>query len=265
MSDQGLLPKGAMVEVSRVEGDDAGVWATVASVAAGGVVLAARNGSGPMRLSAGERVRVVAVVDGKATEVPGVVAGSSEAGVAVQLDGSPRPVERRAFPRIAACIPMRYRALTEAEAGKVRKAIRSRIPAGRSGARPSEIPGDRSDMAAVLQRLQRIETALELLRDLVLATGTGAPPMVERDVGLSAGGMTFVPDDGSRPDVGEHVEVEMLLPLAEPLRVRVAGKVVRVEGDRGAVALCFDAIDEGDRDEISRYVFQIQRRRLAKR
>jgi hypothetical protein len=157
---------------------------------------------------------------------------------------------------------MRYRGLDDAGATKARAAIRSRIPASR-GVRPSEIPGDRSDMSAVLARLQRLETAIDLLTDLVVASGTGLPPLTEREVVISAGGIAFVPSRESNIDVGRCVEVDLLLPLGEPVRVRLTGTVVRVDGGTGMIAISYDAIVESDRDEISRYVFQLQRRRRA--
>lgn len=243
-----------------VPGRDGVPWrARIASVLDAGIVLARPDdGSGP-KLKDGSEVCVVSSSGGRAQEVRGVVAGSSPAGVAIELKGDWRPFERRGFPRAQVCVPMRYRVLDDQTAQRIAVAIRSRIT-DRPSTRTSETPFERNEMSVLHARLQKIERALELLTDLVLWAGTGQSPLNEREVVISASGLAFEPDESAPLKDGAPVELELLLPLRDPIRVRALGTVVRVKKDaQGRAAVKFDCIDESDRDEISRYVFQLQR------
>lgn len=257
-----LVPGKTSVEV-MVAGHESRSWrAQITSVLDAGIVLEPPSNGG-MSLKDGSEVSVVMSTGGRAQEVRGVVAGSSSAGVAIELKGTWRPYERRGFPRATVCVPMRYRVLDDATAQRIAVAIRSRIT-DRPATRASEAPFERNEMAMLNARLQKIERALELLTDLVLWAGTGQSPLNEREVVISASGLSFEPDDGVPLKDGSPVELELLLPLRDPIRVRALGTVVRVSKDSmGRVAVKFDCIDESDRDEISRYVFQLQRRRRS--
>ncbi len=251
------------VNVSRSKGGGESWHAQVASVLDAGIVLARDGANDPLSLSNGDEVEVLATGGDRARRSMGVVAGLSRAGIAVELRGGWQPVERREFPRMLACIPMRYRKVDPKTAKQVGTAIRSRIT-DRPTSRPSDVPFERSELAAVQARLQKIERTLELLTDLVLWAGSGQSPLTEREVVLSAAGLSFEPDDDMTYAPEDTLEVELLLPLRDPVRVRMLAKIVRLAADGGSnprrVAATFEVIDESDRDEVSRYVFQIQRR-----
>lgn len=260
-----LVPHVSTVEVQLSNGQEKKYKATVASVLEAGLVLEPPLKSERIELRTGTQVNIVATIGDDIQQARGRVAGSSSAGVAVELPNGWGPVERRGFPRAMACVPMRYRVVDEKTAKQVATAINSRIT-DRSATRPSEIPFDRSDTAQLHNRLQKIERSLELLTDLVLYAGTSRTPMTERELVLSATGLSFTPDESEELGEGDSIELELLLPLRDPMRVRALGKVVRYVqqgGQTGRAAVKFETIDESDRDEISRYVFQLQRRRQA--
>lgn len=255
------LSQGSVVEVLEEREGAMPLRATVVSVLDAGVVLSPMEEGASIDVPKNTSVRVIETKGGRALEALGVVAGSSDVGVAVQLTSHLKPLERRGYPRAEACVPMRYRVLDEKSARKTVCAIRSRVRPTRG--RPTEPPSDRSEMAAVHSRLHKIETTLELLTDLLLRAGAGDAPLVERRVVLSASGLSFEPEEPEGLEAGALVEVELLLPLTDPTRVRATARVVRNASDlgEGAAALAFEAIDEYERDEVSRYVFQLQRRR----
>jgi hypothetical protein len=260
-----LVPDLSTIELSLDKGDERSWNATVASVLDAGLVLKGLQGEDTPKLESGTQVKLIASLGDDIQQARGVVAGSSTAGVAIELRKGWGPVERRGFPRAMACVPMRYRVIDAKTAAQVAAAIDSRIT-DRSASRPSELPFDRSETAQLHNRLQKIERSLELLTDLVLWAGTSRSPLTERELVLSATGISFTPDEADAITEGTMLEVELLLPLRDPMRVRALGKVVRLVrqgGQSGRAAIKFETIDESDRDEISRYVFQLQRRRQA--
>lgn len=258
------ISPGDPVQLS-IQGDrDPPRIARVASIHRTGLVLrhsADQRGSEP---SQGTKVRVTLTSGRRALGATGVVAGSSPAGIAVQLDQGWRPVERRSFPRVSVFIPMRYRLLGAGEAKGVAAAIRSRVGPGPPPRSP-DLPSDRRDLAALHQRLMRIERTLQVLTDLVLGAGDERRPLIERELELSASGLAFTPDEGDVIELGHEVELDLLLPLRDPVRVRATATAVRrvTERDRDAVAFRFECLDESDQDEIARYVFLLQRRRVS--
>ena len=255
------------VEVIPVQRPADSFVARVASVVEAGIVVACPGGAQEMPAD-GSRVRVIATFEQEAHETRGAVAGSSTSGLAIELTQSWRALERRDYPRAAACIPFRYKVLNEVEAQRVERAIRSRIPNRTVTSRVSEYPHDRNELAQVNTRLQRIEKAIELLTDLVLWAGTGQAPFDELELDLSASGLSFCPNHPETLTAEAIVEVEFLLPLSDPIRVRATAQVARQSEKQDATApvgLVFQCITEADRDEVARYVFQLQRRRQGVR
>lgn len=259
-----LVPNVSTIEIALADDQETTWRATVASVVDAGLVLKPFPDDRGPQLETGTSVKVIASVGDDIQQARGTVAGCSSAGVAIELPQGWGPVERRGFPRAMACVPMRYRVVDSKTAKQVATAINSRIT-DRSATRPSEIPFDRSETAQLHNRLQKIERALELLTDLVLWAGTSRAPMTERELVLSATGLSFTPEEQEDISEGDSVELELLLPLRDPMRIRALGRVVRLvqQGQSGRAAVKFETIDESDRDEISRYVFQLQRRRQA--
>ncbi len=261
------LSQGDTVQLSIPESGDPPTIAHVASIHDAGIVLTRSVDSDGHELGQGSKIRLVVASGMSALQTHGVVAGSSAAGIAVQLKEAWRPLERREFPRADACIPMRYRILDEESEARVSGAIRSKI-SSRGSSRPKDAPYDKSEMASVNSRLMKIERTLELLTDLVLWAGTSQSALSEREVEISASGLAFRPDRSEEFDelvAGAKIELELLLPLRDPVRVRSTAIVVRHVTERGrkGVACKYDCIDESDQDEIARYVFQLQRRRQA--
>ena len=263
MASPATLAPEMTVEVIPVQRPADSFFARVASVVDAGVVLARPSGEQEMPAD-GARVRVIATFEQGAHETRGTIAGSSNSGLAIELTQGWRALERRDYPRAAACIPFRCKVLNEIEARRVDRAIRSRIPSRTVATRVSEYPHEKNDLAQVHTRLQRIEKAIELLTDLVLWAGTGQVPFSEQELDLSASGLSFSPNPPEKLDPEAVVEVEFLLPLSDAVRVRATARVVRQceeQDAAGPVGLVFQCITEADRDEVSRYVFQLQRRR----
>jgi hypothetical protein len=263
MTSSAKLAPEMTVEVIPVHRPADSFFARVASVVDAGVVLARPSGDQEMPAD-GSRVRVIATFEQGAHETRGTIAGSSASGLAIELTQGWRALERRDYPRAAACIPFRYKVLNEVEARRVDRAIRSRLPNRSVTSRVSEYPHEKNDLAQVHARLQRIEKAIELLTDLVLWAGTAQAPFYEKELDLSASGLSFCLTPPAKLAPETIVEVEFLLPLSDAVRVRATAHVVRQAEEQdaaGPVGLVFQCITEADRDEVARYVFQLQRRR----
>jgi len=120
------------------------------------------------------------------------------------------------------------------------------------------------------QNLWEINRKLDLLIHMFLAEEfrslmSGSP----MDVNISASGIRFISE--APYELGDLVEVHLVLPMVPLLFVRLAGEVVRVktlrssQAKRYAVAVKYHQVDTDTREDIIRYLFKRQREILRKR
>lgn len=242
------------------------VRAALVSVVDTGVVLRCESEADGQSFANGTKVRLITHTNQSAYEALGVVVGGLSAGLAVRIEKSWTKLERRAFPRAQASVYLRYSVLDEQGAKRASAAIRSRLSERRLSSRRSEMPHDRTDVSALLARIQTIEQTLAWMTDLLLCGQAGNAPLKEREVNLSAGGVAFEVDRLGELEAGSLLELVMLLPMSDPAQVRCTGSVVRVITDaegRETAAVKYECLSDVDRDAIARYVFQLQRRRTT--
>ncbi len=114
------------------------------------------------------------------------------------------------------------------------------------------------------QALWEINRKLDLLIHMYLAEDfkdlMGTSP---RDVNISASGIRFITDD--KFELGDIVEVKMILPMVPLLFIRFVGDVIRLkavtsyETPRSAATIQFLQVDPETKDDIIRYLFRRQR------
>jgi len=123
----------------------------------------------------------------------------------------------------------------------------------------------------VNQGLWEINRKLDLLIHMFLADDFKAlMNSTPKDVNISASGIRFIADRSH--DMGDVIEIRLILPTVPLLFVRMLGEVIRQKAvtstpqtERYAVAVRFLKVDPETREDIIRYLFRRQREVLRKR
>jgi len=105
-----------------------------------------------------------------------------------------------------------------------------------------------------------INTKLGMILERLDLHREGFAQIENRRVNLSATGLKVITPE--KAEVGDNIEIKMLLPTYPPVGILVFGRVVRVdkaENDEYELALHFDEMDEDIREEIIQYTLQRQR------
>lgn len=120
------------------------------------------------------------------------------------------------------------------------------------------------------QALWEINRKLDLLIHMYLAEDfKDLMSTSPRDINISASGVRFIIDESF--EVGDLLEVSMILPMVPLMFIRFVGDVIRMksvtsyETDRYAVAIRFLQIDQETKDDIIRFLFRRQRELLRLR
>jgi hypothetical protein len=125
---------------------------------------------------------------------------------------------------------------------------------------PGETTGDIPP--SLLLMLANLDRKLDVIIDLLDHDEKRLEKLKEktRKINISGLGLRFQTEQKFRK--GDILELTIDLPLVPPLSIPALGEVVRVDQEKTGVfntALKFTAIDEDDREKISRYIFQRQR------
>jgi hypothetical protein len=122
----------------------------------------------------------------------------------------------------------------------------------------------------VNQSLWEINRKLDLLIHMFLAEEfRSLMNSTLKDVNISATGIRFISEQVY--EIGDLVEIHLILPMVPLLFVRFAGEVIRQKGltstqaRRYAVALKYLQVDSDTKEDIIRYLFRRQREVLRKR
>lgn len=123
---------------------------------------------------------------------------------------------------------------------------------------------------AMNQVLWEVNRKLDLLIHMYLAedfrTLMNTSP---KDVNISASGIRFISEQAY--EIGDLVEIHLILPMAPLLFIRLVGEVIRqknvtsTQAKRYAVAVRYLQVDSDTREDIIRYLFRRQREVLRKR
>lgn len=165
--------------------------------------------------------------------------------------------DRRSYFRVPARIAIRHRRASAEEIDTFEREL---------------LLSNREPTAEVDPAIQVLLDRLERKLDRILAhlEPDSMPPLGAQDVRsveVSGSGVRY--EWSETVAVGDRVIVEMLLPGTPVRRVRAVGEVVFREEPRddrpGQVAVRFEAIDEGEREAIIRYTYDVQRAVLRNR
>ncbi|MDI6800538.1 MAG: PilZ domain-containing protein [Thermodesulfovibrionales bacterium] len=129
----------------------------------------------------------------------------------------------------------------------------------------TDVPDD-SISPRLWKMLVDINTKLKLIMERLQLEKEGLVKAPQKEVNLSASGIRFVVDE--KIEVGDTVEVKMLLPTCPPVGINTFGTAVRVKemgNGKYELALRFADIDDEIRDEIIQYTIKRQREIIRKK
>ncbi|OIP33594.1 MAG: hypothetical protein AUK27_10150 [Deltaproteobacteria bacterium CG2_30_66_27] len=155
----------------------------------------------------------------------------------------------REYFRVDDVVPMIVRKVGEDESLTVSRLI----PFFDAGVLDAESP-DLDVNPKLWQMLVNIQSMLGMVLERLDLETAGFQRSGKKRVNMSATGMRF--QAGERYEVGEKLEIKMLLPARPPFGVIVYGSVIRVDdlgGGENEIALQFYDISDNLRDEIIRY------------
>ncbi len=163
--------------------------------------------------------------------------------------------DRREFFRIDDVFPVDCKKVKNAGAAK-----KPRLVAGfGSEIGTMELPED-AIHPRLWNMLVDINTKLGMILERLDLQKEGFTQIENRRVNLSATGLKVITPE--KAEVGDSLEIKMLLPTYPPTGILAFGRVVRVEraeNEEYEMALHFDEMDEDIRDEIIQYTLQRQR------
>lgn len=181
-------------------------------------------------------------------------------------------MEKRTSGRVEDCLPIEYRAITEAEYGVLEPQYRL-IPTRERSASPTIAAGAGSADERVVGLLRDLDRKMDRVIELLTRdTAQGSSPVesVRTEqatcVDISGTGLRMV--GGRRFSAGEFLDILISHPGSAPFSVGLLAKTVRDSVPAGSqydTAVTFAAIDEEDREQLIAYVFQRQRQTLASR
>ncbi|MBI5634131.1 MAG: PilZ domain-containing protein [Nitrospirae bacterium] len=163
--------------------------------------------------------------------------------------------DRREFFRVDDVFPVDCRKIKDAGAAK-----RPKLVAGfGSDTGTFELPED-AVHPKLWNMLVDINTKLGMILERMDLQAEGFAQIENRRVNLSATGLKVTTRE--KAEVGDNLEIKMLLPTYPPIGILAFGRVVRVhktDNDEYELALHFDDMDEDIRDEIIQYTLKRQR------
>ncbi len=172
--------------------------------------------------------------------------------------------ERRQYFRVDDILPVVVRVI-HGDRSRVKAKVCTGFSAG-AGAHlfHDETPDERIP-PRLWEMLVDIQTKLSLMIDKLCQQGEGLVPSESKPVSISASGIRILTKDTF--EIGQYVEVQMLLTLHAPVWIMVYGEVARFSSsDTGEneVAINFDDMDEDVRDMINYYTLKRQREVIRK-
>jgi len=163
--------------------------------------------------------------------------------------------DRREYFRVDDVFPVACRKIKAEAAVK-----KSKIVCGYSDRSTELAMPDEFTHPQLWKMLTDINNKMNLILERLSLQGEGFLQAEEKKVNLSATGLSVT--IGEKAEVGDNIEIKMLLPEYPPLGILAHGEVVRVE-DKGngeyELGLHFIDMDEDIRDEIIQYTLKRQR------
>jgi len=142
---------------------------------------------------------------------------------------------------------------------------KSRVFSGFSQDVPSMDLPDESIHPQLWKMLVDITTKLSLVLERLLLESEGLIKAENKEVNLSAAGMRYTTKEKS--EIGDIIEVKMLLPTYPPVGILTYGDVMRVldlKNGEYEIALRFTDMDDEVRDEVIQYTLKCQRELIRK-
>jgi len=165
----------------------------------------------------------------------------------------------REYSRVDAYLPVQVRRVPEEE----RDHVRCRFP-GQSILPEFATPPEVEDKV-LSDWLVMLNTKLEYIINTLQLNREGFAAMPFQNINISGGGMSFGFQEQVNP--GELLEIKTVLYMMHPISVYLYGEVVSSRETKNdyRISLRFVQIDDPVRDEIVRFVFEMQREVIRKK
>lgn len=221
----------------------------------------------------GQTVQIVSEGAGGRLSAEARIIGRETAPVRIAVTCMSPGAEQREYVRVEDSIPIGLERIRLGEEDAIRARFITPPPGVLAEHAGGEEEGGRGEMEdinpALIRRLKTIEDKLDMILAHFELEQEGMAAFPTRHVSLSGAGVKLF--SGDRFEVGDHVLVKLVLPLAAPVGLETAGCVAWVKehpdraSDRWETAIRFDGITEDVRDAIIHYTFQRQREMLRSR
>ncbi len=166
----------------------------------------------------------------------------------------------REFSRVDTCVPFEFRRIPKEEQVNLRSRISSE-PSVISGGVPE------LDDEALQTWLKMLNSKLDTVLNYIMFQREGFSNLKMRPLNISGGGMSFTSNENYQ--IGEVLEIKMMLHIFQPVALFLYGKVVKIgtagPGGQFDTAVQFIEIDDEIANTIVRFVFEVQRGQLRKR
>ncbi len=165
----------------------------------------------------------------------------------------------REFSRVDAVIPLEVRLVGPEE----RRNLRSFI-AGETTLPEYQIPPEVEDII-LSEWLKMLNAKLDAIIGALAERNEKVAVRAQRMVNISGGGLSF--DSTERYEVGDVLEMKLMLPIIPAYTLYVYGEVVNATHQEGInhTAVKFITIDDEIRDHIVKFVFKTQRDMIRKK
>ncbi len=170
-----------------------------------------------------------------------------------------RDLRMREFSRVDANIPFVVRLVSPEE----RKGMRSKIT-GESILAEFQTLTDLEDKL-LSDWLKMLNAKLDAIINMITFQREGFGSLPFMQVNISGGGLNF--SSPEKYNLGDVLEMKMMLPMMPPVAMYIYGEVVKLESHANvnSIAVKYVAIDEEIRDEIVKFVFRTQREMLREK
>ena len=166
----------------------------------------------------------------------------------------------REFSRVDTCVPFEFKVVSKEEQANIRSRI-STEPSVISEGMPE------LDDVAIMTWLKMLSSKLDTILNYIMYQREGFLSLKMRQLNISGGGMSFTANQNFQ--IGDVLEIRMLLNMFQPVALILYGKVVKTgpSGPDGKfdTAVQFIEIDDEIANAIVRFVFDVQRGQLRKR
>ena len=162
-------------------------------------------------------------------------------------------INAREYSRVDAIIPIEVRVVPQLERQNMKCFV-----SGETEIPDYQLPADVND-PVLAEWLKMLNAKLDAIAGSLTVRNEQSPRISQKKINISGGGLSF--DSPDKYDIGDMLEIKMILPITLSSTFYVYGEVVdvREREDFFQTAVKFMTIDDDIREHIVQFVFKAQR------